>query len=508
MYKVMVVDDERNIRRGIIQLIDWNHLNCEVVSDCRNGQDALDYLGKKPVDIVVTDIKMPSVDGIELSSRIKEHYPQTKVIILTAFSDFNYAKQAIKYGVIDFIIKNEFIHELPQSIEKAKAMIRPLASPEETVLECFKKLIRGHALSTDYAKRMDLIDYDYCILACDIDYYDPTKDKSHLLKILNNILTLTLKESPFHIIQSKKNYMIVVIQFHKSSSVTLNEVIQYANEIIIMVEEFMRIDIKLGISPIQKDYTQLALSHEQANTALSTILSEGSELNVYQEDSSDVPQGETIDIENYIRRINDLIFDNQQEESKGLLKELFDSLILNHYSFEQSKMYSLLLCSSIIRRAVKYQIDHDFQKMEIQVYQTIKTSQTMFSLLSLCDDTIDSIYRLTEGNLELKSDLVRKVDDYIHAHYKSDLTLQMISQELFLNNSYLSRAYKKCTGNTITKAINMYRINKAKSLLINTSKKIYEIAEDVGFNDAAYFTHVFYKYMDQSPSDFRQHNSL
>ena len=92
----------------------------------------------------------------------------------------------------------------------------------------------------------------------------------------------------------------------------------------------------------------------------------------------------------------------------------------------------------------------------------------------------------------------------IKAHYKEELTLQFISDALFMNNSYISRAYKKVTGMTVTEAIAIYRVTKAKELLANTNKKIYEIAQEVGFNDAAYFTNVFYKYTNISPSDYRQ----
>lgn len=118
MVKVLIVDDERNIREGIQKLIDWESLKCEVIGACVNGVSALEFIEKNEVDMVVTDIKMPVMDGLELSKHIRDEYPDIKVIILTAYSEFDMAKKAITFNVTDFIIKNDFMDELPKAVEK------------------------------------------------------------------------------------------------------------------------------------------------------------------------------------------------------------------------------------------------------------------------------------------------------------------------------------------------------------------------------------------------------
>ena len=123
MNKVLIVDDERNIRDGIKALIDWESLDCQVVGDCVNGSLAMDFIAKNEVDIVVTDIKMPVMDGLQLSRNPMEDYPDLKVIILTAYSEFEMARAALKNKVFDFIIKNEFIEELPKTITRCVKVI-------------------------------------------------------------------------------------------------------------------------------------------------------------------------------------------------------------------------------------------------------------------------------------------------------------------------------------------------------------------------------------------------
>ena len=120
MYNILVADDEKNIREGIRELIEWEEMGCRVCASMRNGEQVLQYLeeGEEKIDLVITDIKMPVMDGMELAGILRDRYPDIKVIILTAYSDFAYAQQAIKCQVADFVIKNEFFSELPRSVRR------------------------------------------------------------------------------------------------------------------------------------------------------------------------------------------------------------------------------------------------------------------------------------------------------------------------------------------------------------------------------------------------------
>ncbi len=517
MIKVMIVDDERNIREGIVQLIDWNQLGCEVVMDCSDGKAALLYLQEHPIDIVVTDIKMPLVDGIELSKRIKEEFTDTKVIILTAYSDFVFAKQAIKYNVSDFIIKNDFIEELPIAIDKTVQLIlkerektntKESSTDDDTNLtQLFHKLMISSSVSDSDIKQYHLSDYHYCMCACEIEYYDEDKDKTNLTKMLKNILNIALKECHFVVVPLSETYMIITIRFDKYSQKNLNDIIKYFNDIIIMVEEFMRIDIRFGLSQLIKDPKDIIQGFEEAKEALSKIIIKGSELHVYNVLKDEEGQEFTLDVDQYMGKICELTFDGESGQANKQLNKLYDKLVSSNCSFEQCKMYMLVICSSIIRKAVRYHTDQDFNALEKEIYEQIQSAKTMFSLVSIGNHTIDHLRDSCKDKKDLKNELVKKADECIRNHYKEELTLQFISQELFLNSSYLSRAYKKWTGNTITEAINMYRISKAKGLLITTSFKIYEVAQAVGIPDAAYFTNVFLKYVGQSPTEYRQEHT-
>ncbi|MBP5198313.1 MAG: response regulator [Lachnospiraceae bacterium] len=513
MLNILIVDDERNIREGIVKLIDWDSYGCRVVNSCANGNAALQYIKENPVDIVVTDIKMPLMYGLELSKNIYESYPAIKVIILTAYSDFEMAKRAIRFGVSDFIIKNDFIDELPKAIEKASKLIdeeRKNNSAPEPVLgrdEILKKFYRSVVFDKRNVQAVpgapNLSDRSFCMCACVVDDYDKKAEGRDLTDMFGNIMKIALKDCEYTILPVNGDFFAVVISYEKNGNVNLNRIVDYFNNILIMIEEFMRIDVKFGLSRVVESADKLSDAYEDARTALSRITTGGSGIKVFGELVMEA--GGDFDPDQYINRISDMTFDESRDEAADYLKEFCDRLSTSRCSFEQCQLYMLVICSTVIHRAVKYHldVDQDFDKMERDVFDRIHSAKTMFSLNNIGRDIIEKVRALCIGKKNFKNELVKRVDECIKQHYKEELTLQFISDELYLSSSYVSRAYKKLTGINITEKITMYRVGKAKELLENGSLKIYEVAANVGFKDPAYFTNVFIKYTNMNPSEYR-----
>lgn len=264
-------------------------------------------------------------------------------------------------------------------------------------------------------------------------------------------------------------------------------------------------EVMLGISREITNVNGLKEGYANAREALSKLTGSGCKMKVYDGDVVS-KAGETIDVNWYSERITEATFDEAKNEGLQILEDLTDKLLASQCDFEQCKLYVLVVFSSLIHRAVHYQVntDVDFNDYEKTVYSRIKHAGTIEAFNDIGADVITYLREICVGKKNTKNELVLKVDDCIKKHYQEDLTLQYISNCLYLNNSYISRAYKKMTGMTVTEAIAIYRVSKAKELLANTRMKIYEIAQEVGFHDAAYFTNVFFKYTHSSPSDYRQ----
>lgn len=516
MKQVLIVDDERNIRDGIRALIDWQALGCQVTGECANGNQALLYLSKNPVDLVVTDIKMPVMDGLQLSRHIREEYPYVKVIILTAYSEFEMARVALKNNVFDFIIKNEFMEELPGAVsrcveamdsEAAKRDTAPMDMDQgEAFFHILKGLLVSNTISDNDIEKYGLNKYNYCLCACHVKSYENTKEQRDVVGLLNNILKISMGECRYSVMEMSENLYTIGVCYGKESGIGINQVVNYFSNILIMIEEFMRMEVMLGISTEISDVNDLKQGYANAREALSKLTGSGCKLKVY--DGNVVSRaGETIDVNWYSGRITEACFDEHKDEGAEVLADFTEKLLASRCDFEQCKLYVLVIFSSLIHKAVRYQVntDTDFYDYEKEVYRRVRGAGTIEEFNRIGGDVIADLRRICIGKKNTKNELVSKVDDCIKQHYREELTLQYISNTLFMNNSYISRAYKKMTGMTVTEAIALYRVNKAKELLANTHMKIYEVAMEVGFHDAAYFTNVFFKYTGSSPSDYRGH---
>ncbi|WP_026508275.1 response regulator transcription factor [Butyrivibrio sp. MC2013] len=516
MTRIIVVDDERNIREGIVRLIDWDALGCEVVLSASGAAQVLSYLEKNSADIVITDIKMPVMDGLELSRRLGESYPSLKVIILTAYQDFELARTAIRYGVNDFIIKNDFLEELPAAVSKTIEEIEEERGQGQEVLigsvsqrqeEYLRRLTEGGGRDSGVENELALAGKNFVLCAFEMDKTDPDDGKHNLREVLEHILDISLKGCDHCLIKMGEAHGLIVIWYAPGTGIGLSTVLNYVSSITTMVEEFMRLDLRMGLSREHDLSSDMRQAKEEAYKALAGIRVAGSDVAVYTDpdimNSSSIP----IDADREMAMISDAVFDEGSDLAAGLLKEFYDKLSESGCTFEQCQLYMLVICSSVIHKAVRYQIDvsQDFNRLENEIYEKIQGSRTIFSLVAIGTDTLSSIRRICIGKKNYRNELVEKVNDYIRKNYKDDVTLGSISAALYLNPSYLSRAYKKLTGKTITERITMQRIDKAKSLLLSTNMKIYEVARETGYNDPAYFTNVFLKQTGKSPTDFRMY---
>jgi len=508
MVNVLIVDDEKNIREGIKALIDWESCGASVVGDCVNGRDALDFIERNEVDIVVTDIKMPVMDGLELSHQIYEKYRNIEVIVLTAFSEFEMVRKALKCGVSDFIIKNEFMSELPGAILKCKEKIeaRGITTEDDDIFfSILKSLCITGEVPAKSVEKFGLMDYNFCICNCSARRYDDKEKDRDIVEVLNNILKISLLDCRYTIMPMSEKFLVIGVCYKKNSGIDLHRVVGYFSNILIMIEEFMRVDVKLGISTEITSVDQLENGYRQAREALAKLDGGGCELKVY--DGNIMSKGgDFIDINWHTQKISEATFDERQDVSGDLIESFCTLLKESDCSFEQCRLYVLVIYSSLIHKAVRYQIntDLDFNEYEKVIYRKVNNSNTIYDLEEVGKEITSTLRQLCIGKKNVKNELVTKVDECIREMYSSELTLQNISNQLFLNGSYISRTYKKMTGITVTEAITLYRVSKAKELLANSNLKIYEIAQAVGFNDAAYFTNVFYKYTKISPSDYRQ----
>lgn len=526
----MIVDDESVIRNGVLCLINWQELHCEVVYEAANGINARNFLESNPVDIVVSDIKMPGMDGLHLSKYIYESYPNTKVIILTAFADFSYAQSAIKYNVVDFIVKTSYVEKLPEAVCKAKELISKQKEKEnkikllqdnlsENMTEVREKFIKdvlngiviNHEVIENRLKHLNIQFHNYFIISYEINpsievTTDINEEEHNKFTIaVKNFLSLASKDYNHLTMIMNKNTLISIVSFTSSSTaVHTKALLMTCNEILSMVEGFMKFAVCIGISQMHSSTHELSLAYKESLEALSCNFYSENNVSVYMK-TPEVKLGlEVNPTHQYTDEIVSGIQHGDPKYAISSLMKLFDKFRNDKEAIEQVKISSMLLCSTCFRLLANYKLDeNDYSKNEISIYHQIQNIKSLKSLSFLLSDVIKSVANLIYANNKQDNYLVREVNKFIRTNYNKAINLQIIADYVHVNSSYLSSLYKKQTGESLIDALNKYRVEIAKKLLMDSSKKVFEVAIAVGIEDPAYFTHVFTKYSGVSPKEYK-----
>ena len=534
MYKVMVVDNEAILRKGILCLIDWNALGCEVVHEAMDGIGALEYLEKTSTDVVITDIKMPEMDGIELARLIQEKHPYVKVIILTAYPDFTYAHSAIKYNVVDFVIKTGYVEKLPGAVQKAinllkeqeekekklKLLQETLSENKGKLFENFvKDIINGVVINTEQidAKFNEnglpltnyfAISYEVIPNSSGSVSSCPPEDQNRFILSVKNFLSLAFKDYRYVTVIMDKSHLLTIITFEKNDYPECSQkLLMTCNEILSMVKDYMNFATNIGISGMHHSASELIHACNESLEAHSANFYNENHLAIYSPDHETQQALPNSTIQQYIDDICEFIKKYMPDEAREKLGQLFEAFRTSALPIEKAIASSMLLCSSCLRLInTPVYTESSFIKKEADAYKQIQQSKSLKALYKILSDIISStIENIRISDME-HNQLVQKVNRYIQKYYKEAISLQSIADSLYVNSSYLSSLYKKETGNTIIDMLNKHRIEVAKKLLRDPSAKIYEVGLAVGIDDPKYFTHVFVKYAGMSPKQFK--NSL
>jgi two-component system response regulator YesN len=539
LYRVMIVDDEPVIRKYIISFISWQALGCKVVYEARNGCEALEYIKLNHVDIIIADIRMSGMDGIELSKYICQNYPFIKVIILTAYADFAYAQSALRYNVVDFVVKTNPDEKLVEAIKKAIILIEQqkeiekkmkhledkvcnsiIEMTEKLIIDIINGIITNPKDIENKAKALNLDIKNYFIIAFlvlkthgkgnapehnDSILMTTQTEYNNLPFSIKKFISLALKKYNHYTATINKHLLVAIVSFENSDkNANIKPLIITCNDILKMSNNFMKFNISIGISQMHSRLYRLPQAFREALNAVSWKFSGDSGISVFTEGKhKNITDFFTI-ARKYIDQIINFIREGDQKNAISALTEFFSELKSSCEPVERIKGLSMLLCSHCFSLLPDPDMElFSHSENETDILRQIQECHSAHSLFVLIRSVIISVSEKIRLNTGKKNYLVREVNQFIKQNYKYKVSLTAIARQLHINSSYLSRVYKKETGISITEALNRYRIEKAKKLLDNSTNKIFEVASSVGIEDPAYFTHVFTKYCGQSPSEYQ-----
>ena len=528
MKKVILADDNYIVSEGIKMNVEWNRLEAEVVFTAQNGQEVLEYMKVNGVDLIITDIEMPNIDGITLSREAMKLNPHVKIILISAYDKFEYAKQAVRLGVCDYIekpidyiflcekIKNAFdaidreqrnlsILKESRQLMVTKFFQDLLYYSPEKLSENFEKYIEYLELKTDYS--------NFNIIKLEIESDSLLGESDGVLTYQMEILNLSdifmTKCEVFdsvHCIQDLNNLIFIIAQNSRTPAH-----FQYVihNVISSFIDNYKSpiLNINVGIGTIVDSISKLHVSYENACHALKyrffypnqsifdAVEATGKEFSLLSTSDSDDDE------------LIGLLCKKDNSSIEEWLKNFFDDLSTKYKNKNIMfiRIYSLL--GKILRFLYEINIDtKDLEERVISVYSRFDTFHTYEQFLlwmrELCNLVCDKL------NFSLKSyheHTYELVDNYIKNNFEDNtLSLNDIAKYANMSPSYLSALYKKNNNQSISDTITSYRIDAAKEYLIKTNLSLKEISIKCGYANQYYFSTSFKKQLGISPSGYRE----
>lgn len=529
MYKVLIVDDEVNILEGIAALVDWKACNTQLIGKAGNGLKAMELIQEKKPDIVLTDIKMPGLNGIELIKKAHPLFPDIKWIILSGHDEFEFAKTAMEHEVKHYLLKPSNEQKIETALKQTAEELDKLREDEAFVVNMKKRLHDILPKARNQVLKDVLSDNTFSSQEWEhFQHLFGAEDLSASLKLLILSIDESTKATTSYIAEDFEHFFalkeIVTSELNKTQSVLLSTTI--GEKVVILLESCPDTELISILKEIKQDFYYFY----QLNFT-SSISSENNVYNLrllYREALQGLSQrfyvgeGGIISIgaiNSQPFRFDELQFNHEelllfirsgnQHEVTQYLDQFFSHIAEKKYEVSIVKAHSLELYTSIIRQASIELMNQLF--IEIAHFQRLETFNQIEAFI------IEAAHKVSNENYTSAkkhvSTTIHKLCDYVESNYaNSELSLTQLSNDVFyMNSDYLGKLFKKELGEKFSQYLMNLRISKAVGLIEKSEDiKIADIAEKVGFgSNPRYFSQVFRKRTGYTPSEYKnQHLSI
>ncbi len=507
MRKVLVADDERIERKGITSLLMLEDYELEIM-EAANGKAALELVKQKKPDILISDIKMPFMDGLELMDEVRKICPDMAIIVVSGYSDFSYAKEAIKNGAMGYVLKPVDPDEFHDTFEKSMAYLEEKEQNQETAQknqDFLEQYFLQRYINTGKQEVMEkaagVVDVTWwknvgrmILLEATADCFENEDEENNENGDFETLLANELK-IPFHYLNMRAASSLLF--FGKDQKIDYFVLAKH-------IHEFTKNLWDGGV-----------LSYVAVSSPL------GEELNI-----PGACQELEMLMENRYYRSNEYIFmpDSNWEERDNydltveMLHKMEEDVQLhdiNHLwehfrKFEEEKergakfsyIFMKFACSNVVKLMYE-EMNYTLEKCA-QIVEEMYQSGTIDDVVDILENTISLYEETMFSNKSSARNEVEKVKSYIYAHYQEELSVEILGNAVYLSPGYLSYIFKQETGDGLSHFIRQFRLEKAKELLRTTNKKIVQICQETGFTNVSYFCKSFREYYGCSPDQFRK----
>ncbi|WP_339363625.1 response regulator transcription factor [Vallitalea maricola] len=528
----MIVDDEILTLQLLENIIDWESLDISIVGVAQNGYDAQQIIKRTSPHILITDIKMPKMDGIDLIKWVKDFDSKIKVIILSAYGEFEYAQEALAQGVVEYLLKPIDEEKLYKLVKRLKVEIQKNIYIQKELtnmkkIEC-RQIFKQLLYPCDIARINNISEIEsrigqreYRLLNINVDnlsyndYIKFSELKDEEINDITDFIELSLKNSNENIdVIVSEGYFgewVALIRYYDEDYKDINfnrykkltELLIYDFSSKIGINCFAGISMKhVGVSEIYTAYYEtLDLIKYRFYLGDNIILSNDcNHMQFNLKELKFIDQQKMllqhINAHNELEAINLLtqifreINDSATIEPDKIYDFCYELIVLIRHKFCQGKVNGKVL-----------DIVDDITIEKLRNYKTLENLKDY--MINLCKDIINHFISIEEKE---SSKLIQKAKEYINLKYNTAITLDEICEYVSVSKSYFCYMFKREMGESIWNYLTSYRIEKAKNLLQNTDMKNYEISYYIGYENASYFTKTFRKLTGMTPHEFRNKN--
>lgn len=512
MLKVLLVDDEPFILQGLAVIIDWNGEGFEISGKVSNGLEALDFLRREEIDLVITDIKMPEMTGLELMETVrKEKISDAYFVVLSGYSDFDYARSALQNECLDYILKPVEREELIRVLGRVRKTCEDSSQKQENRVMMEREAFARNMLPICHGRyRIDNLEYvkKYLREGVHFRYISVELDGSS-----NEIRRMTEKEKRR---MQKELYQKCISFFPGREYLCMIDTSIW--------EEIYNVGIIYEAEPQEQaagqGWIEMLWKELKDSVEFPITVVVGSSVEVIEEISDSC---KSVLLSHSLKGLGSREQMNLNSSEHFMNKQLADSLIravkMNDKEGIRDGCETLFqemeekgMDVRMVNMAVNYLM---FELLHLAQEQDENPNQEVFrfvnerrigridkeEMIRVLSEYSDYLMRLRPGQ---SGEMLRQIEEDIREHYKENLTLKDMGKKYFVNSAYLGQTFKKQYGESFKDYLNRVRIEAAEELLLYSDKKIYEIAEEVGYKDMDYFINKFISLKGCTPARFRR----
>lgn len=519
MFKIILADDEPIIIKGLRKLVDWDKLDAEIVAEAANGEELFAKIEEFSPDIIISDVSMPKMSGLDVLKKVRETDSKVKFIFLSGYQEFDYVRTAIRYEAQEYLLKPVGKEELRQAVLKAEQSLRensPLEYWEEEQ-DDFQSVFRMINSEAEYRElydhfreigieTKDMVFTGVCF-SLPANFYRKVQDQN-----MQELLRFSIFKKIQEYVKREKNGFIIKREANSSNLILLSPKENYREKTEREIEQIRgsiyseyKVGLVTGIGKSSENIKELKYVYKTAKFC--------SELYYFNQEEfiryDDVSREFKCSFEDYNNKYKELVssflsnddsWPQRLDETLAIIENLHYG---NRYAAENR---CIVMAMNLYRDLEEYHILSPDKRTEYEEAVGAMRHQMSYEELKnyvkkFLSDFLD---RNAFQDTAPEKKTIHQVKEYIQKHYAENLTLGKMAEVAYMNPYYFSSFFKKETGQNFKSYLTDVRMKEAVGLLMNSEMKTYELAKAVGYNDVRSFTDKFREYYGDSPSGYKK----